>query len=284
MTSVYNFMRDACGLSQLEAAENVHGARLDTIKSWSTDRRPAPDWAINQLQSLIRQIRRAGENYASMLKKQSRGNVFILGLAHDEQDARACGFPSLASQRQALAIAISLLPDDAEIRIVPRVQGSIPAPVMQRETTIPTATDVQVLASMAFTDGKFYTAGNMNRRKYERLEDIGWVKGIATNISDVEYYLTAGGSIQMALAETAETALREMPDPAPGGFQTSVSSGPRRRPPAKLKINQETKVGDMSFRIRAINGPVVTAELSSGEFVDFHVPSILLETSAGTRV
>ena len=65
MTSVYNLLRESCGISQAEAADRVHETRLDTVKSWSSDRRPAPGWAINQLQSLSRRIRRAGEAYAA---------------------------------------------------------------------------------------------------------------------------------------------------------------------------------------------------------------------------
>ena len=116
-----------------------------------------------------------------------------MGLAHDDDDARACGFLSTAAQRQALAIAVSLLPDDAEIRVVPRVRGGIPAPILDRERVVPTTKDRQVLMSMTFEGGKFYTAGNMNRRKFERLEEIGWIKGIGVNVNDVEYYLTKEG-------------------------------------------------------------------------------------------
>jgi hypothetical protein len=193
MTSVYNLLREACGISQLEAAERVHDTRLDTVKSWSSDRRPAPGWAINQMQSQLRRIRRAGEDYAAQIKKTAQGNVFVIGLAHDDDDARACGFPSVSAQLQATAIAISLLPDDADIRLVPRVRGAIPAPTMAPDKVEPTETDRKVLMGMIFQRGIFLTQGNVNRRKYERLEDIGWVKGIAVGLSDVEYHITAAG-------------------------------------------------------------------------------------------
>src|SRR5580704_13432117 len=97
MTSVYNLLRESCGISQAEAADRVHETRLDTVKSWSSDRRPAPSWAINQLQSLSRRIRASGESYAAMVKQYSQGNVFVIGLSHDDDDARACGFPSTAA-------------------------------------------------------------------------------------------------------------------------------------------------------------------------------------------
>jgi hypothetical protein len=103
------------------------------------------------------------------------------------------GFPSTAAQLQATAVAISLLPDDAEVRLVPRVRGAIPAPVLPKNQVVPTETDRQVLMSVRFTNGKCMTRGNMNRRKFERLEDIGWIKGLSVNVSDVEYHLTKDG-------------------------------------------------------------------------------------------
>jgi len=198
MASVYNLLRESCGLSQAEAAEFVHAVRLDTVKSWSSDRRPAPQFAVNQLQSLLRTIRDAGEQFAEGLKSRSQGNVFLIGHAHDEDDARVCGFPSLSSQMHSIAIAISLLPDDAEIRLVPRVRGSIAAPVMEKEKMVATQTDRQVLEGMVFKNGRCLTQGNMNRRKFERLEEIGWIKGLSVNMSDVEYHLTPAGSNELA--------------------------------------------------------------------------------------
>ncbi len=203
MTNVYNLLREACGISQAEAAEFVHGTRLDSVKSWCSDRRTAPQGVINDLQKLAREIQNAGINYAALLKRTSKGDVYVIGLPRDEQDARSCGFPSIGAQMRAIAVAISHLPDDSEIRMVERVRGAIPAPTLENEKIIPTDADSQVLSSMQFTNGKCYTAGNVNRRKYQRIEDIGWIKGIATNMSDVEYYLTETGKAQLALAKTA---------------------------------------------------------------------------------
>jgi hypothetical protein len=198
MSSIYNLLRESSGLSQAEAGDFVHEVRLDTVKSWSSDRRPAPQFAINQLQSLLRTMRSAGEQYAKDLKARSKGNVFIIGHAHDDKDARVCGFPSLNAQTHAIAIAISLLPDDADIRLTPRVRGAIAAPVLEKEKIASTETDRQVLHDMPFKNGRCLTQGNMNRRKFERLEEIGWIKALAVNISDVEYHLTASGRRELA--------------------------------------------------------------------------------------
>lgn len=187
MTSVYNVLREACGISQAEAAEFVHGTRFDSVKSWCSDRRSAPQGVINDLQKLAREIQSSGVSYAALLKKITKGDVYVIGLPSDERDAHACGFPSMGAQMRAIAVAISNLPEGSEIRMVERVPGAIPAPVLETEKMIPTEADTRVLSSMQFTNGKYYTAGNVDRRKYRRLEDVGWIKGLCTNISDVEY-------------------------------------------------------------------------------------------------
>jgi hypothetical protein len=152
---------------------------------------------INDLQKLAREIQNAGVAYAELLKKHCKGHVYIVGLPSDERDARALGFPSIGALMRAVAIAISYLPDNSEIRMVERVRGAIPAPALEHEQPPPTESDAQVLLSIPFNDGKYYTSGNMNRRKFDRLESIGWIKGIATNLSDVEYYLTDAGSAHL---------------------------------------------------------------------------------------
>ena len=162
MTTVYNLLREACGVSQAEAAAFVHKTRLDSVKSWCSDRRTAPQGVINDLQKLAREIQNAGTDYAALLKTTSKGDVYVIGLPSDEQDARLCGFPSIGAQMRAIAVAISHLPEHSDIRMVERVRGAIPAPVLEKEKMIPTEVDSQVLNSMQFTNGKFYTAGNMN--------------------------------------------------------------------------------------------------------------------------
>jgi hypothetical protein len=197
MSNVYNVLREACGLSQAEAAD-LHEARLDSVKSWCSDRRTAPPGVINDLQKLARQIHTSGVRYAELLKQRNEGDVYIIGLARDEDDARACGFPSMGAQMRAVAVAISQLSDDSEIRLIERVRGAYPAPVLDPEPVAPTEADRRLFASMKFTSDRFCSSGNVNRSKYERLEEIGWIVGTATNMSDVEYRLTATGKTQLA--------------------------------------------------------------------------------------
>jgi hypothetical protein len=108
-------VRETCGISQAEA-EEFHDARLDTVKSWCSDRRPAPDGVINELKALARGIHQAGVDHAEMCKQLVSGGVLMIGIPHDNADARVCGFPSLEAHMRATAIAISLLPDDWQIR------------------------------------------------------------------------------------------------------------------------------------------------------------------------
>jgi hypothetical protein len=78
--------------------------------------------------------------------------------------------------------------------------------MMENSQVIPTVSDRQIFSEVPFDKGRLYTSGNVGRRKYDRLENIGWVKGVVTNISDVEYQLTLAGRLQLALIEEAGAA------------------------------------------------------------------------------
>lgn len=178
MASVYNLLREACGISQSDAADFVHETRLDTVKSWCSERRPVPRGAIAELQELARGIQRAGEEYAAQLKLISQGDVFVVGLPLDERDARSCGFPSIGAQMRAIGIAIALLPQDSEIRMVERVRGAIPSAVLQT-----------------------------NRKTKMR--------------------------------QIPDPTAHDLPDPAPGGFQSSVNARPPTPGELARKFNQQ---------------------------------------------
>jgi hypothetical protein len=126
MTSVYNLLRETCGISQAEAAEFVHEARLDSVKSWCSDRRPAPVGVVRELKELARKINAAGSAYATNLQSLKTMPAVNIGTPHDERDARHCGFPSLGASLRAISVAITELPDDAEIHIGLRVRGQRP--------------------------------------------------------------------------------------------------------------------------------------------------------------
>jgi hypothetical protein len=53
--------------------------------------------------------------------------------------------------------------------------------------------DLKLIRQIVASDGRKYTAGNIDRSKYNRLVDMGWLTPFKTNISDVEYQVTEKG-------------------------------------------------------------------------------------------
>ncbi|SHN86440.1 hypothetical protein [Bradyrhizobium erythrophlei] len=53
--------------------------------------------------------------------------------------------------------------------------------------------DIKLLRRIAAGGGRKYTAGNIDRSRYDRLVDLGWLTPFKTNISDVEYHVTEKG-------------------------------------------------------------------------------------------
>jgi hypothetical protein len=53
--------------------------------------------------------------------------------------------------------------------------------------------DLKLIRQIIAGGGLKYTAGNIDRRKYDRLVNLGWLTSSATNISDVEYQVTEKG-------------------------------------------------------------------------------------------
>jgi hypothetical protein len=53
--------------------------------------------------------------------------------------------------------------------------------------------DLKLIRQIVASDGRKYTAGNLDRSRYDRLVDMGWLTPFKTNISDVEYQVTEKG-------------------------------------------------------------------------------------------
>ena len=53
--------------------------------------------------------------------------------------------------------------------------------------------DLEMLRKIASSGGREYTTGNVDRSRYQRLVDLGWLTPHATNLSDVEYKVTEKG-------------------------------------------------------------------------------------------
>lgn len=49
------------------------------------------------------------------------------------------------------------------------------------------------LANSLSKVGRKYTAGSIDRRKYERLVELGWLTATSPNVSDVLYEVTGKG-------------------------------------------------------------------------------------------
>jgi len=62
-----------------------------------------------------------------------------------------------------------------------------------KKVTIVQEEDIKLLRRIVAGGGRKYTAGNIDRSRYDRLVDLGWLTPFKTNISDVEYQVTEKG-------------------------------------------------------------------------------------------
>jgi hypothetical protein len=58
--------------------------------------------------------------------------------------------------------------------------------------------DIKLLRRIVAGGGRKYTAGNIDRSKYDRLVDLGWLTPFKTDVSDVEYHVTEKGRSKSA--------------------------------------------------------------------------------------
>ena len=58
--------------------------------------------------------------------------------------------------------------------------------------------DIELLRRIVAGGGRKYTAGNIDRSRYDRLVDLGWLTPFKTNIGDVEYHVTEKGRVASA--------------------------------------------------------------------------------------
>jgi hypothetical protein len=64
---------------------------------------------------------------------------------------------------------------------------------LSKKVTIVQEEDIKLLRRIVAGGGRKYTAGNIDRSRYDRLVDLGWLTPFKTNISDVEYQVTEKG-------------------------------------------------------------------------------------------
>ena len=53
--------------------------------------------------------------------------------------------------------------------------------------------DHKLLREIVASGGRKYTAGLIDRTRYQRLVDFGWLNAYSTNMSDVQYEATPAG-------------------------------------------------------------------------------------------
>jgi hypothetical protein len=52
---------------------------------------------------------------------------------------------------------------------------------------------IKLIRQIVASGGRKYTAGNVDRSRFDRLVDLGWLTPFKVNISDVEYQVTDKG-------------------------------------------------------------------------------------------
>ncbi len=121
------------GLSKQEAADFL-GVRLDTIKSWVSDRRTVPDKVIDQMRGLIALQKRQAQRLLELIAEKSHaGDEIELSLARDDAEAKAppLGWPARSAQAMSIAHVIAALPG-RKIIIVDRDQTAASSAAVAR--------------------------------------------------------------------------------------------------------------------------------------------------------
>jgi hypothetical protein len=118
--TTFALLCDRCGLSHREAAAFL-GVRLDTVKSWSAGRNPAPEGVLAQLRGLYARIAQAAEQAIQVIEdNEDHPDELELGLAADDHEAQSLGWPCVGAHRAVLGLVAALCPDDIRVVIVPR--------------------------------------------------------------------------------------------------------------------------------------------------------------------
>jgi hypothetical protein len=58
---------------------------------------------------------------------------------------------------------------------------------------------LKLLRQIIAAGGRKYTAGNIDRSRYDQLVDLGWLTPFKTNVSDIEYQVTEKGRAAAAI-------------------------------------------------------------------------------------
>lgn len=117
MTTLTTLLLDRCGLSHREAAAFL-GVRLDTVNSWSSGRNPTPAGVVEELRGLYARIEQAAARMLALRAERSDVDAVEAGIARDDAEAQALGWPCVGAQRAMLGIVAAQL--DVPVRVVER--------------------------------------------------------------------------------------------------------------------------------------------------------------------
>ena len=118
---LYKHLMLVAGLSHREAAA-FHDVRLDTIRSWSINRNPAPEGVINELTELIDRMLTAVDQAMSAIEDQHTSPTVIeLGSCSDDKEAQDLGWPCASVHHHVIGlIAAQCLHLGHTVEVVPR--------------------------------------------------------------------------------------------------------------------------------------------------------------------
>lgn len=107
MITATALLLERCGLSHREAAEFL-SVRPDTVKAWCAGRNPTPPGVTATLRGLYTRIERAAAEALDVIARDGTGaDVIELGLAGDDDEAQALGWPCASVHAAMLGIVVA---------------------------------------------------------------------------------------------------------------------------------------------------------------------------------
>lgn len=129
MNATFALIRERCGLSLAEAADFLD-VSADSIRSWSSGRRSAPQGAIDEMRALYRAIEDAAAKnlivIGDLLADNEPPGRIELGLAKSNAEAKRLGLPCIGAHAAMLGLVAARL--------------ALPVSVVPRESTMASAT------------------------------------------------------------------------------------------------------------------------------------------------
>lgn len=107
------------GLSIREAADFL-SVRPDTVKSWSSGKRTAPEGAYEQIHELLAKQEEAAGEAISLWKEKGEPEAIEMAVAGDNAEAQSIGWPSVGAQMATIVRVWEMSYGEFEIILVER--------------------------------------------------------------------------------------------------------------------------------------------------------------------